>query len=390
MLRFIFLFAITVFFINMAAAQKSFDITIRLDSSINPQKIKYQYYNGKSIIFLPDTFGNQRVVRFKQEYYSPLASFTIYYTDSNQNPYNNDFFISNKPAVISFYFKPNNENKLYYSAIVNASPIFDTVANKILGKLNAFMTGTAMTKENAAFDLFLKQNPNFNKNDSLKRVFNKFYKSHLNRAMLFLKKYPDDYFSFWYFIRQVAQVNQVLGKDTAYLKEQLAYLKSVFPAKYTESVEGKALIETYEAIIYPLRLNKTAPLFTVTAIDGERINLSEFSGKYVLLDFWATWCPPCMAEIPFIKEVRKNNPTDKLVIIGISQDVNLKQLTATVKNKAMNWLQFYDKDTKISHLYGLNEYPTLILLNKDGKVIYKSDHKTADSEALPKLLNAIN
>ena len=276
MSRFVFSFAITVFFINMATAQKSFDITIKLDSSINPQKIRYQYADGKSIIFLPDTFGNKRVIRFKREYYSTLASFDISYTDSAQITYSNDFFIGNKPATIKFYFKPNNENKLYYSAIVNASPIYDTAANIIWSKMKSFMTDTAVTKENVAFDNFLKQHADFYKNDSLKHVFDKFYRSHLNRAMLFLKKYPDNYFSFWYFIHQVAQVNSVLGNDTAYLKEQLVYLKSVFPAKYTESVEGKTLIETYEAIIYTLRLNRTAPPFTVSALNGKRINLSAF------------------------------------------------------------------------------------------------------------------
>ena len=58
----------------------------------------------------------------------------------------------------------------------------------------------------------------------------------------------------------------------------------------------------------------------------------------------------------------------------------------------MNWLQFYDKDRTISDLYGLNYIPTLILLNKDGKIIYKSDKKIEDSDSgeLSKLLNAIN
>ena len=305
MLKSIFLFAITFFFINMATAQKSFDITVRLDSSINPQKVKYQYYDGKNIIFFPDTFSNRRVVKLEQEYYSPLASFTISYTDGTKITYSDNFFISDKPASIDFYFKPNNENKLNYSTIVNASPIYDTVNNVTWRKLKAFMIDTAMAKENAAFDHFLAQNPNFNKNDSIRNVFDSFYKSHLNRSMLFLKKYPDDYFSFWYFTQQVVQVNRALGHDTGYLKEQLAYLKSVFPAKYTENIEGKTLIQAYNAVIYPIMLNKAAPLFNVTAIDGKKINLSAFKGKYVLLDFWATCCAPCMAELPFIKEIRK-------------------------------------------------------------------------------------
>jgi hypothetical protein len=183
---------ILVFFFNVARAQKSFSVTIKLDSSIIPQKIHYQYYNGKNLVFLPDTFGEKRVIILKDQYYSPFASLNISYTDSTNTPYDNDFFINDKPASIKLYFKANNENKLKYNAIENAAPIYDTITNKTWRELQAFMSDKTVAKENEAFDSFLKQNKGFAKNDSLKKVFDGFYKARLDRSMLFLKRYPAD------------------------------------------------------------------------------------------------------------------------------------------------------------------------------------------------------
>lgn len=390
MLKFILLSCITVFIINMAYAQKSFDLTIKLDSSINPKNVQYQYYDGKDKTFLPDTFGNKRVVVLKGEYYSPSATFTISYLDAANNPYANVFFISDKPAVINFYFKANNDNKLNYNSIENAVPIYDSTANKSWGRLQAYMTDTSVTKENMAFDDFLQHNKAFGSSDSLTRIFNVFYKKRMNRIMSFLKKYPDDYFSFWYFKDQVAQPNSILRKDTAYLKEQLTYLKTVFPAKYTGSIAGKELIKTYETKTTPspLKLNEPVPPFTITTIDGKKISLKDLKGKYVLLDFWATWCPPCMAELPFVKEIRKKYSPEKLVIIGISLDRDLNKMNEVIKQKEMNWLHFYDRNNEIGRLYRVDAIPVMVLIDKAGKLLYQSDHQTNDQDKLPQLLES--
>ncbi|WP_184548696.1 TlpA family protein disulfide reductase [Mucilaginibacter sp. FT3.2] len=392
MLKIIFTFIITVFFISTACAQKSFDVTIKLDSSIIPQNVHYQYYDGKNITSLPDTFGNNRTIVLKGKYYSSLVSFNISYAGLEKINYDNDFFISDKPAIIDFYFKANGSNKLGYNSIKNAVPIYDTAANKTWGKLTAFMTDTSVAKENIAFDSFLTQNKGFGNNDSLRQIFNTFYKARLNRMMLFFKKYPDDYFSFWYFIQQVAQPNSILSKDTAYLKEQLTYLRAVFPARFIGSTEGLELIRAYEAKIKPtvLKLNEAIPTFSVTTIDGKKISLTELKGKYVLLDFWATWCPPCLAEMPFIKAIRKNYPAEKLVIIGISQDNDSAKLGVFVKKQEMNWLHIYDRNKALVNLYGIEAIPTLILMDKAGKMIYKSDFVEDDKDRLLKVLEVLN
>jgi len=364
-------------------AQKIFNVTVKLESSINPKKVHYQYDNGKSTIFIPDTFGDNRTIVLRGAYYSQYAALNINYSDSAKNYFGNDFFLTDTPAKIDFYFKPNKAGSLDYSHVENAARVYDTVDNKILLNLWAFTK-----KEGMALGAFFNQNKGaLGRNDSIKRVFVKLYKARVKREMLFLRNYPRDYFSFWYFRNQLVQLpNGYLNRDTAFLKEQLTYFNAIFPAKFTESIEGQNLKEIFDAVLSPVKMGEMAPVFSLIDIDGRKIDLATLKGKYVLLDFWATWCAPCMAEIPLIKGIRKKYPADKLVIIGMSQDRNRKAFANAIKKEGMNWLHFYDSEGDISRLYGVNYFPTLILINPIGKIIYLSDRKMEDKDALPPVL----
>ncbi|WP_295797985.1 TlpA disulfide reductase family protein [Mucilaginibacter sp.] len=377
------LFLVSLFFPGALFAQKTFNVTIELDSSVNPKNVHYQYDNGKSTIFVPDTFGNNRTIVLRGSYYSPYAALNVNYSDSTKNYFGNDFFLTEKPARINFYFKPNMDSSLDYSHVENAVRVYDTVDNKILLNLWAFTK-----KEGMVLGAFFNQNKAaLGRNDSIKLEFVKLYKARVKRAMLFFQNYPGDYFSFWYFRNQLVQLpNGYLNRDTAFLKEQLVYFNTIFPAKFTKSIEGQNLKEIFDAVLSPVKTGEMAPAFSLIDLDGRKIDLPALKGKYVLLDFWATWCGPCMAEIPFIKEIRKKYPAGKLVIIGMSQDRNKKAFADAIKKEGMNWLHFFDSEGDISRLYGVNYFPTLILINPIGKIIYLSDGKLEDKDALRPVL----
>lgn len=79
-----------------------------------------------------------------------------------------------------------------------------------------------------------------------------------------------------------------------------------------------------------------APEFSVTTLDGKKITLSELKGKRVVLDFWATWCPPCCKEIPHFIQLSNETSRDNLVIVGISSE-NEKTLNAFVQKRGVNY-----------------------------------------------------
>jgi|GEM_PF-2255182 hypothetical protein len=196
---------------------KTFNLTLKFDSTINPKRVWYHYDNGRGP-GVDDTVGAGKTAIIKGEYYSPLASVTISYMDTTHTIYGNDFFIGEKPASITLHFKPitgHNDKNIWllgYTSIKNAILIFDTLDNKGWGRIIKMREKYSKDVATPLYD-FTQRNPNFNKNDSLRTIFNNYYKAYIRRDMSYLKQYPDDYYSFWFFINQSSQLNSFLAKD---------------------------------------------------------------------------------------------------------------------------------------------------------------------------------
>jgi len=368
-----------------AFTQKKFDLTIELDKTIDSKKISCSYYNGKNNIFISDTFTN-RVLNLKDKFYSSFVSFHIEYKKNDSASYVNDFFVNEKLARITFQFKPDEQDKvLKYSNIANAVAIYDTNANKIFKQLVRYRRKEAL----AVSDLWEKHANEIFANDSLLSLNKKLFKALNIRTISFLKNYSQNYFAFWYFRTEVFETSLIfLKNDTSFLKTLIVSARSFFPKKYIESTEGQAIIKRLEGLINPPKVNKAAPLFNIKDIREINIQLDDFKGRYVLLDFWATWCLPCMREIPFLKKIRNEFPAEKLEIIGISEDMDIAKLKEAIVKNTINWIHIFDEGNKIESLFGIITIPTTILINREGVIIYNSGEKE-DKEELIRLLKTM-
>jgi thiol-disulfide isomerase/thioredoxin len=110
------------------------------------------------------------------------------------------------------------------------------------------------------------------------------------------------------------------------------------------------------------------------AVDGNEVDLSKMKGKVVLVDFWATWCPPCRKELPNVLDVYKKYHSKGFEIIGISfeKDKDPESLKSFTKGMDMPWPQYFDGkywDNDLGIYYGIQGIPAMWLVNKDGKVV---------------------
>ena len=111
-----------------------------------------------------------------------------------------------------------------------------------------------------------------------------------------------------------------------------------------------------------------APDFTLRTLDGQEILLSNFRGKVVLLDFWATWCGPCKESIPILVQIYKTHQQKELEVIGMNVDRgDVSSVHRYVKSMDIPYPITITPD-EVQRKYGVTGLPTIILLDKQGKV----------------------
>lgn len=120
-----------------------------------------------------------------------------------------------------------------------------------------------------------------------------------------------------------------------------------------------------------------APDFTMNDQLGNAVSLSQFRGKTVVIDFWATWCPPCRKSIPFIKESYEKYKNNNVVFLGVSLDKaeGLDGWKEYIKENGMDWVQVADGkfwDNKAASLFGIESIPSLWVMDREGKIVGKN------------------
>ena len=116
-----------------------------------------------------------------------------------------------------------------------------------------------------------------------------------------------------------------------------------------------------------VRIGNPAPDFTLNTLDNQPIKLSQFRGKPVLINFWATWCQPCEAELPLLEQTYQANQ-DKLVIIGVNMREDAGTVAARVDKVGLQYPVALDSSGDVTNRYQVRAFPTSLFVDKNGIV----------------------
>ncbi|ACB75378.1 TlpA family protein disulfide reductase [Opitutus terrae] len=223
-----------------------------------------------------------------------------------------------------------------------------TLVEKVRAKLSSGVrTEAALAEELKAFDALLAAHAS-EKTDEVAQVL-------LMKAMLYLQVFDD--------------------ADRG--AELLTQLKRDFP---TTQLAGKVdeVLQQIEqqresaALRAKLKPDAVFPDFTEQDLNGAPLSISGLKGKVVLVDFWATWCGPCVAELPNVLAAYGKYHDKGFEIVGISLDRSEDALKKFIAEKQMTWPQYFDGkawDSKLGRQYGITSIPATFLLDRDGKII---------------------
>jgi len=125
----------------------------------------------------------------------------------------------------------------------------------------------------------------------------------------------------------------------------------------------------------PVLAQESAPLFSGVSINtGQQISLTDFRGKVVLLDFWASWCPPCLASLPAYDQMREEIGTEEFEIIAVNVDQYTEDGLAFLEKHPVRYPVLADPDGEIGIPYEIRTLPRSFLIDRDGQIV--SSHRS--------------
>jgi len=200
----------------------------------------------------------------------------------------------------------------------------------------------------------------------------------LTKANAYIKAHPKSHYSLA-LVADRAMMGSYAGVNEAYV---------LLDPSMRESMEGKVLAERIEVL---KRSDIGVPMlnFSQQDTEGKLVHFADFKGKYVLVDFWASWCGPCRAENPNVLKAYNRYKDKNFTVLGVSLDDKAEAWKKAIKDDQMPWTQVSDLkgfQNEVSTYYGINGIPSTLLVDPQGNIVAKDLRGASLNDKLAELL----
>jgi peroxiredoxin len=358
----LFVFTVLVFCFNTIAAQPYYyklNFNLKQGSSIKYFVVTYEYGSRN---FADTIYRDENLLDFKKEIQQPVAASII--TDDPRIAKLN-VFLCDQPlnikqeSEILLSITPDSVQAAY--AMLTANDRIRPRYFPLYGELNA--------KNDT---LGLKQ---------LGVIFDSLRIDDISKSKNFFSAYPASLLSLFAFSRFSS-----FSDNFASVAADFTQL----PAWAQNSPDGKNIARKIEGALNA-QIGTKAKNFSLPSVTDQPTDLSRFSGKYILLDFWASWCGPCRKEHPQFAAVYKLTKSKGFEIVSISLDTNKEAWFAAIKKDKMDWTNLSDlkgQQNAAALLYGVQTIPSNFLISPDGTIIGKDLRGNSLAEELEKIFHS--
>lgn len=230
---------------------------------------------------------------------------------------------------------------------VDSNPL--TFEGKLNNLTQAKVSGNVLNEDEVKLFALMDQQPN----------------NHVRVVQEFAEKNPNSLMAIKYLALYANKM------DKKILKEYF----ELFDLNLKNSIFGQEILALLNSDIKELKIGEQAPDFSLPNKDGKMISLSQYKGKYVLLDFWGSWCTPCRLENKNLLIYYKEFHHKGFDILGVSIEGSRQAWLESMKEDQITWESLSDLNTDKTEpvrLYSVHSYPTNFLIDPDGKIIAKN------------------
>ncbi|SMC62381.1 TlpA disulfide reductase family protein [Pedobacter nyackensis] len=181
----------------------------------------------------------------------------------------------------------------------------------------------------------------------------------------YAKTHPESPMSIWA-LRVICNEGKSIGN-----KEIMEAFNALMPN--IKSLPAAKDLERYIKFTATTEIGSPAPQFSLQDVDGKSVALSSFKGKYVLVDFWASWCTPCRAQNPYIQAALAQYGNKKFTVLSITspKESSREAWLKAIEDDKMTWINVWDKEGTVSKMYNVVSIPRNFLINDNGIIIGK-------------------